>query len=316
MDLLRDLTAGLIDYAGLFPPAGLTMRSAVRNYATYRRSPQAWMLGRFIVPASRLSEFIDEASALPADSGGTPWRLSVLLPAEGDEHVETLRRFNAQHGLHGGGRWSAEAVEIGAAEPGAISEWVRRLERELILFFEVPLPEEGNEDDEGVLLARLEVIRDTGTFAKIRTGGVTAGAIPGARAIARFLGHAALGDVAFKATAGLHHAIRGDHALTYAPGAPVATMHGLLNVVVAAVLARERAADTDNEAVEKTIETILEEREPGAFGLDDHRLTWRDVAFDRDRVAAARARFVLGVGSCSFEEPIADLRALGLLATV
>jgi len=313
--VLRDLAAGLIDYAGLFPPAGLTMRSAVRNYATYRRSPQAWMLGRFIVPASRLPEFIDESSALPADLGGTLWRLSVLL-AEGDEHVETLRRFNAQHGLHGGGRWSVEAVEIGAAEPGAISEWVRRLERELTLFFEVPLPEAGNEDDEGVLLARLDAIRDTGTFAKIRTGGVTAGAIPAVRAIARFLGHAAVRDVAFKATAGLHHAIRGDHALTYEPGAPVATMHGLLNLVVAAVLARERAADTDKEGVEKTIETILQEREPGAFGLDDRRLAWRDVAFDGDRIAAARARFVLGVGSCSFEEPIADLRALGLLATI
>ncbi len=50
---------GLVDYAGLFPPARLDMSSAVENYALYRSETLAWMLGRFICPAARLAEFAD-----------------------------------------------------------------------------------------------------------------------------------------------------------------------------------------------------------------------------------------------------------------
>ncbi len=34
---IHTLMTGLIDYAGLFPPAGLPMREAVGNYAKYRQ---------------------------------------------------------------------------------------------------------------------------------------------------------------------------------------------------------------------------------------------------------------------------------------
>ena len=54
---LRILLRGLIDYAGLFPPASLDMADAVRNYAAYREGEHAWALGRFVVPAARLEEF-------------------------------------------------------------------------------------------------------------------------------------------------------------------------------------------------------------------------------------------------------------------
>jgi hypothetical protein len=69
-EALRTLLAGLIDYGGLFPPAGLDMAHATRNYAAYRAGPHAWALGRFIVPAARLSELDSQA--------GEEWRLSVL----------------------------------------------------------------------------------------------------------------------------------------------------------------------------------------------------------------------------------------------
>jgi len=55
-EALRALLAGAIDYAGLFPPAGLDMPEAARNYANYRSGPHAWALGRFIVPSARLNE--------------------------------------------------------------------------------------------------------------------------------------------------------------------------------------------------------------------------------------------------------------------
>ena len=54
--LARALLAGLVDYAGLFPPAALDMEAAVAEYARRRRAPEAWMLGRFVAPAARLVE--------------------------------------------------------------------------------------------------------------------------------------------------------------------------------------------------------------------------------------------------------------------
>src|SRR5436309_1541360 len=53
---LTALMTGLVDYAGLFPPAQLSMADAAANYLQYRASGDAWMLGRFVCPAPRLGE--------------------------------------------------------------------------------------------------------------------------------------------------------------------------------------------------------------------------------------------------------------------
>ena len=75
----RALLEGLVDYAGLFPPAALSMEDAVAEYARWRRSPEAWMLGRFVLPAARLRDLARDADAhLPEPGAGEPWRLSAL----------------------------------------------------------------------------------------------------------------------------------------------------------------------------------------------------------------------------------------------
>src|SRR5271165_1904715 len=78
--LLRDL----IDYAGLFPPAGLAMQPAVANYEKYLQSEWNWILGRFIVPVARLVEFEETFLDLPRTTGTDlpQWRLSALLGAD------------------------------------------------------------------------------------------------------------------------------------------------------------------------------------------------------------------------------------------
>jgi len=84
-DSARALLAGLVDYAGLFPPAALPMDEAVAEYARWRRSPEAFMLGRFVAPAARLVELGRAADVrLPEPGTGEPWRLSGLLG--GDTH--------------------------------------------------------------------------------------------------------------------------------------------------------------------------------------------------------------------------------------
>ena len=92
---VRILLTGLIDYAGLFPPAELDMKSAVRNYASYREGDHAWALGRFIAPISRLEEVEHAARDFFHDSAA-PWRLSILCSPE-PEAVRKILDFNQRH---------------------------------------------------------------------------------------------------------------------------------------------------------------------------------------------------------------------------
>jgi hypothetical protein len=140
----------------------------------------------------------------------------------------------------------------------------------------------------------------------VRTGGVTEDAFPDARSLARFLCCCAEHDVRFKATAGLHHAWCGSYPMTYDAGAPSTTMFGFLNVLAAAAFARAGAA-------EDTIVEILETQRNSEFRFLDAELTWRDRRVSRQELVESHATFALSFGSCSFEEPMHELRRLALL---
>jgi hypothetical protein len=152
----------------------------------------------------------------------------------------------------------------------------------------------------------LDALRSAGARAKIRTGGVTAAAFPGAAQVARFLATCAELAVPFKATAGLHHPLRGEHRLTYEDGAPRATMFGFLNVFVAGALAASGAE-------ERELVAVLEEREPSAFTFGADGLRWRSRRVELDHLTVSRTAFAIAFGSCSFREPVDELRELALL---
>jgi hypothetical protein len=152
--------------------------------------------------------------------------------------------------------------------------------------------------------APLEQVK--GAFAKIRTGGLTPEAIPSADEVAAFLAGAAARRLPFKATAGLHHPVRSMRALTYAPASPRAVMHGFLNVFAAAAFAW-------GGAPHEMLREVIEETEPGAFGFGEGSFEWRGRKLTLEQITNARAQFAHSFGSCSFEEPVADLRSLGLL---
>jgi len=154
-----------------------------------------------------------------------------------------------------------------------------------------------------VPVAELDAVRAVGGCAKVRTGGVTPEAVPSVEAVADFIRACAERRLAFKATAGLHHSVRAEHALTYEPDAPRAVTHGFLNMFVASALAWHGDRD---------LEPVLAETDATAFRFDD-RAGWRDRSLSAEQVRAAREHFLHAFGSCSFEEPVADLRALGLL---
>ena len=158
-------------------------------------------------------------------------------------------------------------------------------------------------DDPAELIATLA---ETGGLAKARTGGVTAEAFPSAFELARFIAACAKEEVPFKATAGLHHPLRGEYRLTYAPDGPTATMHGFLNVFLAAGFAQ------NGMGVAQLVE-VLEERSPTAFQFESGRVVWRDEQLVRAHLINARHLAALAFGSCSFTEPLEDLQKLGLL---
>jgi hypothetical protein len=145
-----------------------------------------------------------------------------------------------------------------------------------------------------------------GAFAKIRTGGLTPDAIPGADHIAGFLKEAAARRLPFKGTAGLHHPIRSLRPLTYAVNAPQAVMHGFVNVFSAAAFAWHGAESA-------LLLDLLNDVDPHAFAFRDDELTWRGHALTTAQVEEARRDFAHSFGSCSFEDPLADLRELGWL---
>ena len=183
---LRTLLAGSVDYAGLFPPAGLDMAASVRQYADYRSHPDAWALGRFVVPAARLAELEQEAArfaptAQPASpaGGADPWHLSALLGTDAPRELETLGEFNCRHAAAGALALSADVVEARADSVEAVDRLLAAVPRWAQAYVEIPL------DRDPVPL--VAAIARRGGRAKARTGGITPDAFPAAEAVARFL---------------------------------------------------------------------------------------------------------------------------------
>jgi len=289
---LRAMMRRLVDYAGLFQPAELSMPEATARYASYLRSPDAWMVGRFVVPLERLDELASCAAPLLRD-GGEAWRISALVGKEANAGVR-IRAFNSAHR----GRLMVDVVECRPIARGSVAATIGSLPGEMRIFVELPL----TDDPRSGLLE----IRGAGAWAKIRTGGVTTEAFPAAREIARFLVRAAELIVPFKATAGLHHPLCGTYPLTYADTPPHGRMFGFLNVFAAAVFAQAHVH-------ERLLTELVDEERPDALRFTDDALSWREHTASTAQIARARASLGLSFGSCSFEEPVAGLRELGLL---
>lgn len=291
MTALATLLGGLVDYAGLFPPAAVSMREAVAKYAAYRTGASRAMLARFVVPVTRLEEFVAEARALPAD--GDAWPLAVLA---GAADAATLDAFDAAHGA----RWRVDTIEAKAEDVDGIAALVAAFGARRTVYVELPV-----RDDPSTLIA---VVGAAGMRAKIRTGGVAADAFPSPMQVMAFLAACASLGVPFKATAGLHHPLRGEYPLTYAADAPRGTMYGFLNMFLAAVL-------LDAGHAPGVVMPVLEERDASALRVSADAIEWRGLRASVAQIGATRAQFAGSFGSCSFTEPVDDLAALSLLPT-
>lgn len=281
---IDNLLAGLIDYAGLYPPAALDMRSAVRNYLGYSRSKHSGVLGRFVVDLDRLPEL-----CAVADDSISNLRLSILaLPA--------ASLPNLQHLLDE--ELPIESIEARTDHPPEIERIARLTPAGITTYFELPISNAESQT--------LDAIAATGARVKLRTGGLVAEAFPSSEAIANMLEALAHHRIPFKATAGLHHPIRSRHPFTYAPDSPVGTMHGFVNLFLAANLLY--LGGTLDEANQ-----LLNEERSEAFSISPEAIAWRSFHWTATQLRTVRKEFAISFGSCSFEEPIHDLEALGWL---
>jgi len=291
--LLRDL----VDYAGLFAPASLSMYSAVANFDAYLQSRWNWILGRFIVPVARLGEFEEALKTLPISSEKMGnWRLSVLLGADIAVDVAQIHDFNARMAdADSGRRVEIESVEVKVASPEEITKLARVIPAELETYFEIP----SLSADESI-----SKVASVARRAKIRTGGETPDKIPAPANVIEFMRLCMAADVPFKATAGLHHALPSVHRLTYQSDSPLGMMHGFLNVFLAAAFLKV--------GMEPALAvSLLESSEPFEFSSDC--VHWRTNRLGIDEIADARRNLAISFGSCSFTEPIDDLQSLHLL---
>jgi len=289
---LRTLLHSLVDYAGLFPPAALDMHAAVHEYAHHRAGEHAWMLGHFILPVSRLDEFAVSHAALGSSPVGDVWRLSALPGPDLDATLATIAAFNTSTAA------VVDTIELKVDAVPDLAAALAKIPATLTAYVELPI------DDD--LARRLAVLSGAGARAKVRTGGVTEGAFPASHSLARFIQACADAAVPFKATAGLHHPLRGDYRLTYEAGSPHGMMFGFLNVFLAAAFARAGLTL-------KELALLLEEKDADSFQFTETSASWRGKTVSRTEISAVRHHVALSFGSCSFQEPVDDLRSLGLL---
>ena len=301
---LSTLLAESLDYAGLFPPAGLDMPHAVEKYERHRGDDRIGMLANFVCPAARLDELATNAT-------GKTWSLSVLgtnaeSPADALEYLaQDLTRIASF--LEGNGGFKMSALELRVppvllGNAAGFEDFVRSVERTVSRSPHVPAKLFYEMSWSTHWTSALGVLAHGSAFrgGKIRTGGLDATAFPSPEQVANFLVAARERRVPWKATAGLHHPLR-----RFRPEVKT-KMHGFLNVFLGATLAYQ--GGDESELIE-----ILNEEDAGAFRFSDESVAWRDHVLHLGFLSQARAEFAQSFGSCSYQEPIADLKEIGLL---
>lgn len=315
----------IIDYAGLFPPANLSLDTSLHKYRDYRNSEHDWMLSRYIIPASRLEELkaYDEklfGQAPPYDfsvlGAGTETAASYFENLE--RMVEQIRKFHSVHGSH----VTSRILEVKLPREVVLShdkdllmevfeETMARLndtdEAPPAVFFEAYLEESWKKDIQHVLkmIHRYNSGQPeesaTALGFKLRCGGTEASMFPTVEQLTYILNLVKDNRVPLKCTAGLHHPVR-----HYADSVKT-KMHGFLNVFGGAMLHYEHNL-SENELLQ-----IIREEDHDHFSFTEDAFEWKDKAISVDRIQELRQHALISFGSCSFKEPREDLQEWGLL---
>ncbi len=294
---LKNFMSGIIDYAGLFPPAGLDMTTTLANFADYMAGESGWMLGRCILPANQLRQV-----------GLHPgFCYSVIVCSElTEEELEQLSIFSRQHR---GVKMVETKLPDSMDSPEACADHLLHLKAKLNraelqnvqLFLET-----GNLVSTATLassLAAFNTQREGGKIisragCKIRCGGQTKEDFPTLAQVAEAIAICRRQDIPIKFTAGLHQPL--PH---YSPDLQV-LQHGFINIFAAALLSW--SCDLSIEQ----IAACLDEEKAHHFDFTKEGLSWHGHTISTGEIKRLRQRKVISFGSCSFSEPVAGLRSL------
>ena len=286
-EIFVSLFHGWIDYAGLYPPAGLPLAQVRENYLAYRRSEQSsWFLGRLVLPLNQVLEFDRQLPAEPDTDPADRVPLSVVVGTQWQQAAEQIGPLELQ--LAGSrivsleGKWH-DTISTAADEP---------LLQDKTVYVELGVDPQ--------LEQRLGFLQESDWCAKLRMGGVKPEAIPDAQSVLAFMAACRKFDIAYKLTAGLHHFWQGNYPLSYDTDSPTAVMYGFFQVVLATLLI---------ESTNNTRAALDLLQSPRQQGLDwsNQRLSRKDCAWDMKSCQALRKNRLHAVGSCSFTEPLEDL---------
>jgi len=130
---------------------------------------------------------------------------------------------------------------------------------------------------------------------------------PTAADICGFLTSCCRHNVAFKATAGLHHPFCGTYRLTYEPSDNrTAAMHGFLNLFLGAIFLYAGIRP-------ELLPELFSAASPAEFTFEERGISWRHHWASNEQIDEARAGFAIAFGSCSFDEPLRALKQMRLL---
>ena len=298
VDARTSALASLVDYAGVFPPASLSVPLAVSEYRDARASDAFWMLGRFLIRASQLEELAAAAMATMA-SGEAAWDVSVIFDSDPSEAASLAAEFHAE---------MEPAMVVSAAEARIVDTsdlgiqslftTVTSINPEVVPFLEIDRDDDMTRQLDSLAEAIAHANRPGG--AKMRCGGVTADEFPTSEQLAEFIMGATNNKLPFKATAGLHQPFRHfDTDLSV-------YRHGFLNILIATAAAAQGAD-------EGTVTAIISESDPTAFRLSSAFARWRDMTIPGSALRRVRERQFIGYGSCDFREPVDALTGLGMI---
>lgn len=266
------LFAAVCDDAAIFPPGNLPLAAAVPAHVAHRRRSYADMVGPLVIGAANLRELAGLTGDLPDGA----LELLVTTPLSGVKAARSRAEATPAVRLVG-----LEVVLADDTAPGQVVPVLEEVASDSITVH-VEVPRDDRRD--GVLA---ELAGTTHT-AKFRTGGVRADLYPDEAELAASVIAAVHAGVPFKATAGLHHAIRNTDPATGFE------QHGFLNLLTATGAALDGAGPG-------MVEALLAER--------DGHLVAAQVAGLSAGVREAFRTF----GTCSITDPLMELADLGLL---
>ncbi|MCM3771430.1 hypothetical protein M3225_13235 [Priestia aryabhattai] len=303
--------SNLIDYAGLFPPANLSLDISIKNYKEFQMCKDSWMLGRFIIPISQLNQLTPYVSMFSKER---PLIISTL-GSRSNNKIECLNSLHADlevvRAFHNEYKRN---IKIDICEiplpphipDRALLQTIAKATDKsgLQTFCEATMPLD--RDWKSKILETLDIIAahnnesDLLLGFKLRTGGVTAEAFPTSQQVATVLVGCRDRDIPLKFTAGLHHPIR-----MYREEVNT-QMHGFLNVFTAGMLAYVKKLD-----IVSTVKILADEKSKN-FKFTDKGLQWHDLTVPTSEIIRLREKLLCSYGSCSFDEPREDLRTLGI----